>query len=247
MFTIEARDELRDRVLEMAREDRRVVATAEVGSLALGEGDGWSDIDLTFAVDDAAGVATVLDDWASTLVGELGGVELFDLTVGPSIYRVFMFPDCLQIDLSFTPASAFRPTSPRFRLIFGQADEMQLPEPPAAAGLLGWAVLWARHARVCIERGLWWQAEHCISSMRQYALGFACLRRDLPASYGRGVDRLPSDVRDRFASSLVLAFEPGALKVALKECVAALSAECAEDAEVDQVICDRLLDTGAGI
>jgi len=247
MFTIAARDELRERVLEMAREDRRVVAAAEVGSIALGEGDRWSDVDLTFAVGDAVGVAKVLDDWTSTLVEELGAIELFDLTVGPSIYRVFMFPDCLQLDLSFTSASAFTPTSPRFRLIFGQADEVQLPEPPAAAGLLGWAVLYARHARVCIERGLWWQAEHCVSSMRQYALSFACRRRDLPASYGRGVDRLPSDVRHRFTSSLVLAFEPEALKEALKDCVAALSAECAEDAEIDQAISDRLLDTVAGI
>ena len=246
MFTIETRGELRDRVLEMARQDRRVVTAAEVGSLALGEGDRWSDIDLTFAVDDAAGVAKVLDDWTSTLVEQLGAMELVDLTVGTSIYRVFMFPDCLQLDLSFTSASAFTPRSPRFRLIFGQAGEMQLPEPPAAAGLLGWAVLYARHARVCIERGLWWQAEHCVSSMRQYALSFACRRRDLPASYGRGVDRLPSDVRHRFASSLVLAFEADALKEALKDCVAALSAECAKD-EIDQAISDRLLDTVAGI
>ena len=247
MFTIEARDGLRDRVMKMAREDRRVVAAAEVGSLSVGEGDQWSDIDLTFAIDDAVGIAEVLDNWTSTLVKELAGVELFDLTAGPSIYRVFMFPDCLQLDLSFTSASAFRPTGPRFRLIFGYAGDMQLPEPPAAAGLLGWAVLFARHARVCIERGLWWQAEHCISSMRQYALSFACRRRDLPESYGRGVDRLPSEVRHRFASSLVLAFESDALKEALKGCVAALSTECAEDAETDQAVCDRLSETVAGI
>ena len=86
-----------------------------------------------------------------------------------------------------------------------------------------------------------------MSSMRQYALSFACRRRDLPASYGRGVERLPPDVRDRFASSLVLAYEPAALKDALKNCVAALSAECAEDAEIDQATCDRLLDAVAGI
>ena len=247
MFTIEARDELRDRVLEMAREDRRVVAAAEVGSLAVGEGDRWSDIDLAFAVDDAAGATEVLADWTPTLVEELGGIELFDLTVGPIIYRVFMFPDCLQLDLSFTSVSEFSPRSPRFRLVFGQAGEMQLPEPPSAAGLLGWAVMYATHARRCIERELWWQAEHCISSMRQHALGFACRRRDLPADYGRGLDRLSSEVRHRFASSLVLAIEPDSLKDALKDCVAALSAECAEDDQVDGAIRDRLLETVAGI
>lgn len=136
MFSIGARDELRDRVLEMAREDRRVVAAAEVGSLALGEGDRWSDIDLTFAVDDAAGVGKVLDDWTST-VEDLAGIELFDLAVGPSIYRVFMFPDCLQLDLSFTSASQFRPTSHRFRLIFGQPARSSCPRPQLPPGFLG--------------------------------------------------------------------------------------------------------------
>jgi hypothetical protein len=247
MFTIEARDELRDRVLEIARADRRVVAAAEVGSLALGGGDRWSDIDLTFGVDDTVDVANVLDDWTATFVEELDGIELFDLAVGSSIYRVFMFPECLQLDVSVTFASEFRPRSPKFRLIYGQAGAMQVPDPPAAAGLLGWAVLYARHARVCLERGLWWQSEHCISSMRQHALSFACRRRDLPADYGRGVDRLPVDVRDRFASSLVVAYEPQALKQALKGCVAALSAEAAEDADSDQAICDRLLDTIADL
>ena len=247
MFTVEARDALSERVVEMAREDRRVVAAAEVGSLALGGGDRWSDIDLTFAVDDAANVAEVLDDWTSKLREEHDAIQLLDLVVEPSVYRVFMLPHCLQIDLSFTAAPEFSPRSPKFRLIFGRAGEMKLPEPPAAAGFLGWAVLFARHARVCIERELWWQAEHCISSLRQYALSFACARRGLPADYGRGVDQLPLDAHRRFASSLVLAYERDALTEALKECVAALAAECAEDAETDPAIRDRLLDTVAGI
>lgn len=246
MFTTRARDELRDRILEMARQDDRVVAAAEVGSLALGGGDEWSDVDLTFAVDDATAVGEVLAEWTTTVVG-LGGVELFDLTAGPAVYRVFMFPDCLQLDVSFSPASQFRPTSPRFRLVLGEAGDLQAPEPPPAAGLLGWAVMWAKHARVCIERELWWQAEHCITSMRQYALSFACRRRDLPAAYGRGVDQLPSDVRDSFASSLVPTFEPDALKAALQSCVAALVAECAQDAGVERVVVDRLWDTVAGM
>lgn len=247
MFTVEARDELRARVLELARGDRRVVAAAEVGSLALGQGDRWSDVDLTFAVDDIADVAEVLDDWTATLIGELGGTRLLDLTVGPTTYRVFMFADCLQLDVSFTPASAFAPTSPRFRVLFGRAGELRASDPPPAADLLGWAVLYARHGRVCIERGLWWQAEHCITGMRQQALAYACRRRGLPESYGRGVDRLPSEVRRRFAPGLVVAFEPDALKDALRRCVAALRAECAEDADVDPAVRDRLLDAVAGI
>jgi len=246
MFDVEARDELRNRVLEMARADQRVVAAAEVGSLAAGEGDRWSDVDLTFAVDDATYVNDVLADWTTALIGA-GAAQLFDLTAGPTLYRVFMFPGCLQLDVSFTPAAQFRPSSPRFRLVFGEAAEMRPPNPPSDDELLGWAVMWATHARRCIERERWWQAEHCITSMRQQALGFACLRRDLPASHGRGVDRLPSEVREHFESSLVTAYEVGALRDALKNGVAALAAECAADTDVDPSVRDRLVEAVAGL
>lgn len=246
MFTVEARDELRHRVVEMARKDRRVVAAAEVGSLSAGEGDRWSDVDLTFAIDDTVEVVEVLEDWTLTLA-DAGAVVLFDLPAGPSIYRVYMFPECLQLDLSFSAVFNFRPTSPRFRLIFGEAGEMAVPEPPSAATLLGWAIMWARHARVSIERKRWWQAEHAISSMRERALDLACRRRGLPAGYGRGLEQLPTDARDRFAGSLVSDFQRDELIRALKDCVAGLAAECAESAEIDEAACDRLLETVAGI
>ena len=50
VFTVEERNRIRDRILEMAKSDERVVAGAVVGSLATGEGDRWSDLDLTFGV-----------------------------------------------------------------------------------------------------------------------------------------------------------------------------------------------------
>lgn len=246
MFTLEARNALRDCVLEMASEDRRVVAAAEVGSLSTGGGDRWSDVDLTFAVDGGIALSDVLDDWTYSLKNS-GAVVLFDLSAGRSVYRVYMFPDCLQLDLSFTPASEFRPTSPRFRLIFGEAGTMQTSDPPDPEQLLGWAVMWARHARVCIERGHFRRAEHAIVSMRERGLDFACRRRDLPAGYGRGFEELPSETYERFALSLVAGVAPDILKRALKDCVAALSEECAEDADADQAIYARLSDAVAGL
>ena len=63
MFTVEQRDALRARVLTLAEADRRVVAGAAVGSLALGGGDRLSDLDLTFGVADEVPVAEVLGDW----------------------------------------------------------------------------------------------------------------------------------------------------------------------------------------
>src|SRR5690242_15306169 len=105
MFDVEQRDALRDRVLRMAEDDERVVAGAAVGSLALGGGDRFSDLDLTFAV--AGDVQDVLDDWTAQL-GELGAVHLTDLVRDPTTYRVYLLPDGLQFDLSLTPAEQFR-------------------------------------------------------------------------------------------------------------------------------------------
>ena len=113
----------------MAEADRRVVAAAVVGGLADGPGDRWSDLDLTFAVDDAASVDDVLEEWTREVAAELGGVHLFDLPAGAAIYRVFLLPGCLQVDLSFAPASAFGARGPRFKLLFGSAVELPQSSP----------------------------------------------------------------------------------------------------------------------
>src|SRR6476660_8757062 len=123
MFTISYRNRIRDRVLQLADTDTRVVAGAVVGSLALTEGDRWSDLDLTFAVADSVPLQAVLGDWTRTLVAEFDAMHLFDLPSCTSIYRVFLLPGCLQFDLSFTPAASFGATSPKFKLLFGSAVE----------------------------------------------------------------------------------------------------------------------------
>ena len=147
MFAIEERDAARDRLLEMAKADGRVVGAAVVGSLSVGSGDRWSDLDLTFAVSDDVQVDQVITDWTRQLVTDLDAVVLFDLPSGHTIYRVFLLPRCLQVDLSFTPAAWFRPRGPRFRLLFGRAGEVSSPDPPDPRGLFGWAVVYARAAR----------------------------------------------------------------------------------------------------
>src|SRR5207237_1145311 len=158
VFTVEQRDALRERVLRLAEEDDRVVAGAAVGSLALGEGDRFSDLDLTFGIADHLAVTEVLDDWTTTLVDELGAVLLADLVRGPTIYRVFLLPDALQFDLSVTPAGQFRPAGPRFRLLFGEtaAGEPEVPRPPGglfiptpavAADIFVWGAIYGLHAR----------------------------------------------------------------------------------------------------
>lgn len=231
MFTIDDRDRVRDYVLQLAAADARVVAGAVVGSLALDEGDRWSDLDLTFAVADHLPVADVLADWTRDLVETLDAVELFDLPSGTTIYRVFLLPGCLQCDLSFTPASQFGPRGPKFRLLFGSSVEKPFTPPPVHE-LFGYAVHHALRARFCVERGRYWQAEYWISGVRDYALSLACRRRGLPAHYGRGFDELPADVRGLFLKALVTSLEREELLRALGCAVEGLLREADEVQEL---------------
>jgi hypothetical protein len=216
VFTVEDRRRAHERVLALAKSDPRVVAGAVVGSLALADGDPWSDLDLTFAIADGVAVGEVLADWTRTVEKELGGIRLFDLPSGPSIYRVFLLPGCLQFDLSFTPASEFGATSPKFRLVFGSAVERQPLSQPDPDELFGYAVHHALRARFSIERGRVWLAEYWITSVRNYALSLACVCHGLPAHFGRGFDDLPADVLARFDGALVRSLDRGELLRALR-------------------------------
>jgi hypothetical protein len=201
------------------------VAGAVVGSLALSEGDRWSDLDLTFAVADDASVDEVLEDWSRSFTAEFEAAHLFDLSAGPSIYRVFLLPGCLQFDLSFTPASKFGATGPKFKLLFGNSVEKPFPKTQSAEELFGYAVHHALRARFCIERGRYWQAEYWISGVRDYALGLACRRLGLPTANGRGFDDLPVEVHAVFSRTLVTALERDELLRALGAVIEGLLSE----------------------
>lgn len=228
MFTVEQRDALRESVLALAEKEARVVAGAVVGSLALGGGDRFSDLDLTFAVADGVSVGEVLDDWSRILEQELGALQLINLERGPTTYRVFLLPDSLQFDLSLTPASRFAPTGPRFRLLFGQTaavHESGGHKPAPAGDLFGWGVIYGLHSRTCIKRGRLWAAEHYIGQVRDHALSIACLRLGLPAAQARGYDDLPPEVLARFGETHVADLEPARLQKALQAAMRLLFSE----------------------
>jgi predicted nucleotidyltransferase len=232
VFTVNDRDRVRNRVLELASSDRRVVAGAVLGSLAHDDGDRWSDLDLMFAVAKGVPVTDVLEAWSRTLVRELDAVRLFDLPRGPVVYRVFLLPGCLQLDLSFAPASEFGAGGPKFRLLFGTAVEKPYATSRPADELFGYAVHHALRARFCIERGRSWQAEFWISGVRDYALALACRRRGLDGEYGRDFDDLPADVLAPFEAALVRSPESDELRRALASAVAGLLRESAEAADL---------------
>ncbi len=258
MFTVEQRDALRARVLQLARADERVVAGAAVGSLAVGRGDRFSDLDLTFGIADRTPVAQVLADWSRTLAEELDAVRLVDLEAGSTTYRVFLLPDALQFDLSMTPAREFRPAGPRFQLLFGEtaADGPEprrgpqgalfIPTPSLAGDIFGWGIIYALHARACIERGRLWQAEHYAGAVRDHALSLACLRRGLPAVQARGYDELPPEILADLERSHVGSLEPDALRSALAASVLTLLDEGAEaDVQDVDVVAERLAELGS--
>jgi hypothetical protein len=241
VFTVAQRDALRERVLRLAEEDERVVAGAVVGSLAFDDGDRFSDVDLTFGIADHVQVDDVLDDWTRTLIDELDAVRLADLERGPSTYRVFLLPNALQLDLSMTPAARFRPAGPRFRLLFGEttapesevsspavAGDLFIPTPPVAEAIFGWGVIYALHARACIERGRVWQGEHYVGAVRDHALSLACLGRGLLTLQARGYDDLPAETLAQLEGAHVGAVEPAALRAALAASVLVLMREGAK-------------------
>ena len=216
---------MRAHLLEQAEADPRIVAGAAVGGLATGGGDRWSDLDLTFGVRDDVAVDDVLADWTRDLAEELRAVHLFDVQAGAAVYRVFLLPGCLQVDLSFAPASQFGARGPRFALLLGEAVELpQDPDPPASE-LFGLAVHHAVRGRFCIERGRLWQAEYWVSELRDLAISLACLNRGLAVHHGRGADDLPSDVQERFADAVIGSLDADALRAALRASIAALVAE----------------------
>lgn len=227
MFSVADRDRARALVLELAAADPRVVAGALVGSLANGGGDRWSDLDLAFGVVDATPRA-VLDDWTPALRDALGASPLFDLPADPVLYRVFLLPGALQVDLSCMPAAVFGPGSPTWELLFGEQVERPLPPARSAAETFGLAVHHAVRVRVCVERGRVWQAEHWLGELRDETLALACIRLGLPARHARGLDDLPLDVLSPLADARPRTLARAELLRALRVAIAGLLREAGE-------------------
>jgi hypothetical protein len=222
VFTVEFRDRVREHVLTRAEADPRIVAAAAVGSLAA-EGDRWSDLDLTFGVEGP--VEEVIEDWTREMVAEFDAAVLFDLPLGDAIYRVFLLPGCLQVDLSFAPPHEFGARGPKFALLFGEAAEVPQTPQPDAREVFGFAAHHAVRAHFCIERGKLWQAEFWISGVLNDAFELACVSRGIEAVYGRGRDRLPPEVLEGFEGALVRSIEPKEVRRALDGAIAVLLRE----------------------
>jgi hypothetical protein len=235
-FSVEYRERVRDRLIVMARGDSRVIAGAEVGSRAAGPGDRWSDLDLTFGLADGVAVADVLRDWSRTLADEFSAIHLFDLPHMGTLYRVFLLPGALQVDVSFTPGAEFGALGPRFKLLFGNAVERAFPTPATARHRFGLAAHDAPRVRYNIERGRMAEAAYLIGDLRNEAMDLGCLRLGLPARYGRGHDQLPVEIRAAGERALVRSLDRDELLRALGEAIELLLAESAAAPDIQAEI-----------
>jgi hypothetical protein len=233
MFSAEYREAVREQLIDIARNDAAITAAAVVGSSASG-GDRWSDLDLTFAVADGNPLQTVLADWTSRVVAEFDAAMLLDVPFLSTIYRVFLFPGALQVDLSFTPAAEFGARGPRFQLIFGEAVERPWTPPPPPEHIFGQGVHHAVRAHICLERGKFFQAEYWLHEVRNEGLALACSRLGLEVRHGGGFDHLPASVHDAFAGSLAGNVTEAELRRALTIATSGLLNEAAHFPSIDK-------------
>jgi predicted nucleotidyltransferase len=225
MYTPQQRDHLRLKLLEYAANDGRITGTAITGSAAAGREDQWSDIDLAFGIGDVGELPSVISDWTGHMYDRHHALHHVDVVFGAWTYRVFLLPSTLQVDVAFAPATEFRALSPTFRLILGEAQESRYVLPPRPTDIIGLGWLYALHARTCIAREKFWQAEYMISGVRDNALALACLRYGLPVVHGSGIDILPRKVAAQFEESLVRQIEAKELSRAYRVVIGGLLSE----------------------
>ena len=237
VFAAERRDEIRAELIERARNDPAIVAAALVGASAT-SGDRWSDIDLTFGVASGTSLELAMTEWTGHMADQHKAAVLFDIAAGSTIYRVFLLPGSLQVDLSFGPTAEWGSRGPRFHLLFGKAETLPIAVPATTSHLFGYAVHHLVRARVCIERKRLWQAEHWLSEAREIAMTFNCRRLGLDEQYGRGFDQLPSESQDHFAQLLIGKLDPESMETILRSVASFLLAEAdaLEPGIVDSVI-----------
>lgn len=243
VFSPEDRERIKDELVSRAREDDRIDAAALVGSSARGDEDSWSDIDLALSV--AGDRTQTIVDWTAGIYERHGAVHHLDIASAGAVYRVFLLSSSLQVDLSFWRKGQLRPIGPSFRLLFGRAADPSTSAPREPAELIGWAWLYALHARSSLSRGRRWQAEYMLSGARGQVCALACLQRGLPTAHGRGIDDLPHDVTARLAPTLIQSLEAPELQRALAALVDVLLHEAgAADPSLAQRLATPLAELG---
>jgi len=216
---------MRAALVSAAQADSNVTGAAHLGSAAADRLDDWSDIDLGLCLSPDAALDDVIPAWTARLSEDHEDVAHCDVRRGETLYRVFLLRNTLQVDVSFWPADRFRATGPKFKLIFGRANEPQPSPASSTAELIGLAWLYGLHVRSSIARHRLLQAEYMLSNMRNRVIALACLRQGFSTTEGRGFDDLADDQRSGFAECYPSSLGPEELHRAFQRTMSALLIE----------------------
>ena len=217
MFSPSSREAVRNRLFDRAQEDERVAGTAITGSGATGHEDDWSDIDIAVGLKAGVALEEVVEDWTDWVYAELDALHHWDVWFSKTMYRVWLLPDTLEIDIAFAPHEEFRSRGPSFKLVFGEARESVPPPPPEdVSQTVGLAWHHLLHVRSYTARGKVWQAEYWLSEARHHAMTLACMNRDLPVPYARGFDALPGKLLEQFKKAIPASLEHEELMLSLQ-------------------------------
>lgn len=203
MYSKEYRNKVQSSIITFAKEDVRITDCAIVGSESIGENDEWSDIDLTFGFNMEIEIPKILLDWNELMAKKFGANVLFDLAFRESIYRVYLLPNALQVDLSFTPTKHFGAITEKFKLIFGEEKNRNSKPVPKLNTIFGYAVLYALKTRCSIEREKFWQAHYFLEKFKENIMTLKCLSENLNPFDGRDYDNLSDLFLTRIQSSLI--------------------------------------------
>jgi predicted nucleotidyltransferase len=223
VFTRDERERVRRRLLELAEADPGVLGAAVTGSHVLGTEDEWSDIDLAFSI--GGDVPAALERWRRLLYADFRALHHWDLPWGSSVYRVFLLPEWLEVDIAFTPAADFGARGPNWRTVFGETVDVPPNAPVPRDELIGLGWHHVLHARACLARGKPWQAEWLISALRDHVLALGCLRLGLITRFGKGADRLPAELTEPVEAALVRSLDEAELRRALAAATASFRRE----------------------
>jgi hypothetical protein len=237
MFSPEEREALTAELLLRARQDDRITGGAVTGSGSIDALDRWSDVDLAFGVRDSDQLLPTLEDFTQFMRGGPGAIDIVDVRREPWIYRVFLLPNTLQVDLAMAPATDFGARAPSFKLAFGKARDVPHVPQPDPHELIGYGWLYALHVRSSITRRRPWQALYMLNSMRDQVVALAELAAGLPAREARGVDRLPTKVKKRLEATIAASLDINELRRAFAATAAGLLCQARG---VDPTLAERL-------
>jgi len=215
-FQDKDRIEILNYILEVGKNDPHVIGAALVGSYAINKQDVWSDIDISFGIKEIVKPKIILDKWTNLVKAQFEIIHYFDIASALGIYRVILFSNGIELDLSAIPQSEFGPKASKFKLLFGSAKEkFEIPKP-SIEKIYGLSWHHVLHANSALKRNKLWQAQFWLDKLREHIFTLKCLRNNVSCQHGRGIDLLDEDELKNMEKTLVKKIKSTEIKHALK-------------------------------